>query len=333
MSGQRDRRAGTEHTSDPTGPCPCRRCPRLRAAGTDLEQLLTAQGFAGSVLDGPVDTVLTALPLLDQVVGVTAAGPVITNDVGTHLAPVGVGGPLRTPSTGISLRVDPVRLGSVVSTEPIGRTPPTLRFFDRDGAAVHAVYLTEHSDRLVFESLALIGPGAGGIGPAGLDGVPLGEGAASCVDVPRDQIAMFDHILSDGGRSRGKALAAGGAVARLESRQVIAALSHAALMTMPVTTVTTAPGCLQMRHDLLDGVREHSGTMVLASAGARTMIDFDDVAACWLTRADGVLGPTHAVELYDRHDRCCFVATVTGAVSESTWQGWEHLMADVGEYD
>ncbi|WP_440712256.1 heme transporter [Gordonia sp. FQ] len=310
--------------------CPCRRCPRARGRGTDLEQVLDAPGSASTLLDGPVDIVLSALPLLDEVVGVTAAGPVLTSATGAHAAPIGAGGPLLAPAGTIALRVRPAALGPMVITEPVDRTPPTLRFFDRDGTIAHAVYLTRGSDRLVFESLSLVGPSVGG---GGLAGVHLGEGPSTPGD-SGDQLAMLDDVLADRGCRRGAALASGtqaGAV-RVASSQLVAALTHAARLSMPITTCAVAPGILAIHHDRLDGVREHAGVMVMASGGTSTMIDFNDIEHCWLTRADGSRGRTSAVELYDRHGRCCFLASVTGPITESTWAGWEQLIDDLRDH-
>ncbi|MFZ2242252.1 MAG: heme transporter, partial [Gordonia amarae] len=134
-------------------------CPgRARQATSDLDALLATPGFAGSVLDTPVCELAANLSLLDRVVGVTVAGPVIMNDVGVHSVPGEMGGPLRSDDAHISLRINPARLGKALVTEPAAHVPPTLRIFDADGNTAHATYLTEHSDRLAFEALSLVAP-------------------------------------------------------------------------------------------------------------------------------------------------------------------------------
>ena len=148
----------TERDPNPTAGddrCPCRRCPRNRRGVSDLEAFLRAPGFSGSVVDGPIDTVIAALPQLAHVVGVTAAGPVITNDVGTHHPPETIGGPLRSVGDGLVLRINPAALGTVLVTDPSASAPPTVRVFDTEGNSVHVTYLIEGSDRLAFESLSL----------------------------------------------------------------------------------------------------------------------------------------------------------------------------------
>ena len=294
----------------------CRICPR-----NDLDRLRAAPGFSGTVLQAPVADVLGALPLLGEVVGVAAAGPVLSNVVGAHRDPVHRRGPLCDPGGRIELRVHPELLGSVVVTEPDAGAPPTLRFFDTDGLAVYAVYLLENSDRLAFEALSLIG--AGGSGMHTVYDYPGAVGA------PDDQSGVFDEILADGGRTRSEALAGRSGTVRVDRAAVVSTLTHAALTSMPVTTATAATGCLQIRHDHLDGVRDHEGTLLLASGPARTVIDFDRITDCWLTRSNGACGPTGALELYDDAGACRFVATITGAVDAMTWDAWEQLLAGI----
>ncbi|MFW0784226.1 heme transporter [Gordonia sp. CPCC 206044] len=303
------------------------RCPRAQTT-SDLDALLATPGFAGTLLGADVTSVSRHLPALDHVVGVTVAGPVLMNDVGTHDAPTGIGGPIRCRPSRISLRLNPARLGAAVVTDPAAHVPPTLRLFDADGNTAHATYLTESSDRLAFEALSLTGGYSGAVDRGGRDDAHR----ATDLDIPPvDQIAQFDSILDDGGTQRLSSLPGYSAIGatRVESRRVIAAIEHAALLGMPMTLATTAAGCVQMRHDRLDGAREHRGSMVVASGSCRTMINFDLVAACWVTWSDGVWGATGSIELYDRHGHCSLVATQTGSVSAETIDAWNQLAHDV----
>ncbi|WP_262365812.1 heme transporter [Gordonia sp. OPL2] len=311
-------------------------CPRANGTTNDLDTLLATPGFSGTVLGSDVAAVAQHLPLLDQVVGVTVAGPVLMNDVGTHESPVGIGGPIRCRPSRISLRINPARLGAALVTDPAAHVPPTLRLFDSDGNTAHATYLTESSDRLAFESLSL---NAGGFdapdhevgGRVDRADPPHETGCVAEPGAATDQIGQFDSILEDGGRQRLSSLPGmiDQGFARVESRRVIAAVEHAALLGLPMTMTTAAPGCLQMRHDRLDGAREHRGSMVIASGSCRAMINFNLVTECWVTWSDGVWGRTGSIELYDRHAQCSLVATQTGSVSPETFDAWNQLMADV----
>ena len=327
----------TERNPNPTAGddrCPCRRCPRNRRGVSDLEAFLRAPGFSGSVVDGPIDTVMAALPQLANVVGVTAAGPVITNDVGTHHPPETIDGPLRSVGDGLVLRINPAALGTVLVTDPSASAPPTVRVFDTEGNSVHVTYLIEGSDRLAFESLSLSRSADVDI----LDDLALQRQQAQPTAAPEptpefadDQIGLIDSILVDGGVARGAALAATArsGFSRVSARRVIDALSYASTIALPMTTATAAPGCLQIHHDALTGAREHHGSMVIASDAARTMINFNSVAQCWVTTVDGAWGPTSAIEVYDRHGRCSFVASQTGPVNRWIYDAWEQLIADL----
>ncbi|QHN19812.1 heme transporter [Gordonia amarae] len=305
-----------------------------------MDALLATPGFAGSVLDTPVCELAANLSLLDRVVGVTVAGPVIMNDVGVHSTPGEMGGPLRSDDAHISLRINPARLGKALVTEPAAHVPPTLRIFDADGNTAHATYLTEHSDRLAFEALSLVAPQAGTDAAPSDAGPPevRATGSAPSSAPDDDQIALFDALLDDGGAGRLTRLAGPdaavsspslGSAVRVDVERVIPALEHAALLGMPVTLCAVAAGCLQMRHAALDGCREHNGTMVIASGTARVMINFNLVEHCWITWTQGACGRTGAIELYDRHGRCSLVATQTGPVATIASEAWDQLISDL----
>ncbi|MFT3899626.1 MAG: heme transporter [Gordonia sp. (in: high G+C Gram-positive bacteria)] len=328
--------------TDDTTRCGCAnpRCPGAGAGGaiSDLDRLLAAPDFTSTFVTRPVDAVLGDLPTLDQVVGVTAAGPVIANDLGVHHPPSRAGDPLRIPSAGISLRVNPELLGTVLVTDPTPQVPPTLRFFDRAGNAAHVTYLVDGSDRLAFESIGLTLSGDVELHEDAADDRPAAAPPESAEDpLEVDQLGLLDAVLADSGRGRLAALVGQAAHVgerragfhRVPPRSVIDALTHAASLTMPLTTCISSSGILQLRHDRLHAVKEHHGSMVLASQAARTMINFTAVAQCWVTRAEGAWGPTGAIELYDRRGRCCFVATQTGPVDESTRDGWAALISDL----
>ncbi|MGV9824587.1 heme transporter [Gordonia sp. NPDC003429] len=313
-----------------TAPCArereCR-CARARKQ-SDLHALLADPGFRGTVIGDDVVGVGAHLPLLDQVVGVTVAGPVIVNDVGVYAAPVVTGGPIRCRPSQITLRIEPSRLGTMLVTEPEAHTPGTLRMFDREGNTAHATYLTEGSDRLGFEAITL---SAGAFGDSGRT-VPAPAPTLCCTsDALEDQVTQLDDVLTDGGVRR---LASMPAYAehgyrRVETRRVVAALEHAALHALELTVVAAAPGCLQMHHDRLDAAREHRGQMILASGSSRAMINFGLVAQCWVTWSQGVWGPTASIELYDRHARCSMLITQTGPVEPAMFWAWDQLLRDV----
>ncbi len=324
------------------GACRCRRA----AHASDLDALLTDPQFSGHLLRGNASAVGPHLPLLDQIVGVTVAGPVILNDVGVHETPTVMGGPIRCRPGRVSLRLHPDHLGAALVSEPAAQAPPMLRLFDTDGNTAHATYLTETSDRLAFEAIGLSvdrfsseadgaaeADGASEVGGADVSDVDNADEAPRVIvcsdDALDDQVTQLDSILADGGVSRLASMPAREGFARIDSRQAIAALEHAALHTVELTMAAAAPGCVQLHHDQLDGAREQEGQMLLASGRARAMINFNLVTECWVTWTQGVWGPTGSIEIYDRHARCGMVITQTGAVPPAMFDAWDHLMTEL----
>lgn len=308
------------------GACRCSRATHT----SDLDALLADPQFSGHLLRGNVAALGGHLPLLDQIVGVTVAGPVILNDVGVHETPTAMGGPIRCRPGRVSLRLHPDHLGAALVTEPAAQAPPMLRLFDTDGNTAHATYLTETSDRLAFEAIGLSADTFSSDNSPDVDIANDAPEVAVCSDdALDDQVTQLDSILADGGVSRLATMPAREGFARIGSRQAIAALQHAALHNVELTMAAAAPGCVQLHHDQLDGAREHEGQMLLASGRARAMINFNLVTECWVTWTQGVWGPTGSIEIYDRHARCGMVITQTGAVPPAMFDAWDHLMAEL----
>ena len=308
------------------GACRCNRA----AHASELDALLADPQFSGHLLRGNASAIGPHLPLLDQIVGVTVAGPVILNDVGVHETPTVMGGPIRCRPGRVSLRLHPDHLGAALVSEPAAQAPPMLRLFDTDGNTAHATYLTEASDRLAFEAIGLSTDTFSSDGPPDVDMANEAPEVVVCSDDSLDdQVAQPDSILVDGGVSRLASMPAREGFARIESRQAVAALEHAALHGVELTMAATAPGCVQLHHDQLDGAREHEGQMLLASGRGRAMINFNLVTECWVTWSQGVWGPTGSIEIYDRHARCGMVITQTGAVPPAMFDAWDHLMAEL----
>ena len=233
---------------------------------SDLETLLAEPDFAGNVVTGSIRHVGTRLPLLDEVAGVTVAGPVMINDVERYDPPVEMGGPIRCRPNRIALRINPERLDSVVVSDPSTHGPGMMRMFDTSGRTTHVTYLTSRSDQQQFRVLRSMSPSP--LSP------PEGQADSTAGHLPHtlaewadaDQITQFDSILADGGLQRHAALGGLGdrGCTRVESRRVIAAMSQLAVTGVPATLAVAGSGCLQMRQAQIDGAREHRGSMVVA---------------------------------------------------------------------
>src|SRR3972149_1280401 len=122
----------------PRGECRCAALARM----SDLDALLARPGFRGGLIDTAPDVVGKMLPLLDDTVAITVAGPVAVNDSGKSSVPTVPGDPLVCAPGLVSLRLNVASLGSVVTTEAEQHIPPTLRMFDIHGSSSHTTYLT-----------------------------------------------------------------------------------------------------------------------------------------------------------------------------------------------
>jgi putative hemin transport protein len=295
---------------------------------SDLETLLAEPDFSGNLMTGSVRHIGTRLPLLDEVAGVTVAGPVMINDVASYDPPVESGGPIRCRPGRISLRIDPHRLDSVVVSDPSSHGPGMMRMFDTSGRATHITYVTNRSDHQEFGILRSMSPSPMQA-TTGVSGNDLPRTAAGWAEA--DQVTLFDSILDDGGMHRNSALRALGdhGCIRVDTRRVIAAMSQLAITGLPATVAVAGGGCIQMRQAQIDGAREHRGSMVIASDACRMLVDFNLITECWVTRTHGVWGHTSSIELYDRRAHCVLVLTQTGTVARSAHTEWEYMMESV----
>lgn len=178
---------------------------------SDLDALLARPGFRGGLIDTAPDVVGEMLPLLDDTVAITVAGPVAVNDSGKYSVPTVPGDPLVCTPGLVSLRLNVASLGSVVTTEAEQHIPPTLRIFDIHGSSSHTTYLTPASDRLAFEAMRTAPSTARETSP------PIQTSNTPAFWAEADQLTQLDFILADGGSERRSGLVALGASVTGES--------------------------------------------------------------------------------------------------------------------
>ncbi|WP_092805179.1 hypothetical protein [Rhodococcus globerulus] len=292
---------------------------------SDLDALLARPGFRGGLIDTTPEVVGKMLPLLDDAVAITVAGPVAVNDSGKYAVPTVPGDPLVCTPGLVSLRLKPSALGSVVTTDAEQHLPPTLRMFDTHGSSSHTTYLTPTSDRLAFEAIRTAPETARETRAL----VPVSNTPAFWAEA--DQLMQLDFILEDGGTERRNGLVALGAFGyrRIDPQLMAAAMEHLSHHQLPVTTVVAGNGCLQIHRGDLDAAAMFGGTLTLASDTCRTMIDLNGVSECWLTRTYGVHGLTTSIEVYDFRRKCVVVFTQTGPTESAVMDVWEDVMSSI----
>ena len=303
------------------GECRCAALARL----SDLDVLLARPGFRGGLIGTAPAVVGEMLPLLDDVVAITVAGPVAVNDSGKYEVPTAPGDPLICSPGRISLRLNTSALGSVVTTDAEQHLPPTLRMFDTHGSSSHTTYLTPTSDRLAFEAMRTAPDIVRETSPL----TPMSNTPAFWAEA--DQLTQLDFILADGGSERRRGLVALGALGyrRIDPHLMAAGMEHLSYHQLPVTTVVAGNGCLQIHRGDLDAAVMFGGTLTLASDTCRTMIDLNGVSECWLTRTHGVHGLTSSIEVYDFRRKCVAVFTQTGPTESAVMDVWEDVMNSI----
>ena len=303
------------------GECRCAAVERM----SDLDALLARPGFRGGLIGTAPAVVGEMLPLLDDVVAITVAGPVAVNDSGKYEVPTAPGDPLICSPGRISLRLNTSALGSVVTTDAEQHLPPTLRMFDTHGSSSHTTYLTPTSDHLAFEAMRTAPDIVRETSPL----TPMSNTPAFWAEA--DQLTQLDFILADGGSERRRGLVALGALGyrRIDPHLMAAGMEHLSYHQLPVTTVVAGNGCLQIHRGDLDAAVMFGGTLTLASDTCRTMIDLNGVSECWLTRTHGVHGLTSSIEVYDFRRKCVAVFTQTGPTESAVMDVWEDVMNSI----
>jgi putative heme degradation protein len=291
---------------------------------TELEALL-ARGEGSARLDLDLDTVAAHLPLLDDVVAMTANGGALLSELAPYAPPTYTGEAFGPACGTVALRLHRAAVRGFVTTEADdeAREPVGLWMFGPDDTALHRSYLVAPGSELVLGVLRLARrrPAAP---------VTVAEPVADWPTV--DQLALLDSVLVDEGIALHRALHRDCLLGRrIDPRWVADLLTVLCHHGVPVTLAVPNLGCLQTHTGRLDHVEPRDGVFGVVAGAAQFAYSPADVAQAWMVATHGVCGPTPTLALFARGGRCLALVTQLGLHPTDAVEAWREMTGSLPE--
>ncbi|WP_193369041.1 hemin-degrading factor [Pelagibius marinus] len=298
--------------------------PGLRARdaaarlGVSEGELLAARcGEGVRRLDGPWPDLLKELPGLGTVMVLTRNESAVHEKTG-RFDKVSAFKDMGLVLNGeIDLRVffNHWHFGFAVTEEAHGKARHSLQFFDRDGMAVHKVYLREDDKAAAYE--ALVTKHLHGEQSPGIEVAPAAPAPADRADHLIDRAALrerwealqdvhdFREMLIDLGAGRLQAfrLAGGDKAYRVAPGSFRQALEQAAAAALPIMIFVGSPGVVQIHSGPVKTLKQVGPWFNVLDPGFNLHLREDGVAEAWVVRKPTRDGIVTSLEIYDGEGR------------------------------
>jgi putative hemin transport protein len=199
--------------------------------------------------------------------------------------------------------------GFAVREETRSGTRDSLQFFDREGTAVHKVYLTEESHPIAYR--ALVGAHAAADQTPGLRVAPVPvsplrtarERVEPAVDATaRQDIHDFHAMLHRFAVRRAQALREGGEdlAWQIELDQLPALMDAVCDASLAIGVAVASPGVLQAHTGPIRRLVQTGAWLDVLDPDFNLHLRREAVGEAWAVRRPSRDGDVHALELYDR---------------------------------
>ncbi len=296
---------------------------RAREAAAQLG-VSEAELVAARVGDGVIrltpdfGEVLKAMPEVGQVMALTR------NDHCVHEKHGAFGNVSIGPGHGMVLNHDidlrlfmsHWRFGFAVTEEVASGVRSSLQFFDIDGAAVHKIYVTNHSDRAAYDDIVARYGDPQQSGEISITPLP-----AKRAELPDSEIDIanfrahwqslqdthdFFGLLQEFGVSRTQAMRLGGPefvtpVAAGALRQVMEAAST---RDIPIMCFVGSAGCIQIHTGPIKALKVMGPWFNILDPGFNLHLREDAIAAAYVVRKPTRDGDVTSLELFDASGHC-----------------------------
>jgi putative hemin transport protein len=208
--------------------------------------------------------------------------------------------------------------GFCVTEEVTSGVRTSLQFFDRDGTAVHKIYLTNKTDREKFDALLLAFSAPEQT--LDIDIVPPAPRLPDRPDAAIDTAGFLTHwntlqdthdffgLLNTFGVSRHQAmrLADGSFTRRIEPASLRHMLEAASSSETPIMCFVGNRGCIQIHTGPVKTLKTVGPWFNILDPGFNLHLREDAIAEAWVVRKPTRDGDVTSLELYDE-DGFCFV--------------------------
>lgn len=280
---------------------------------TELELLETDLGGGVTRLRSDVSDLLEELQSLGEVMALTRNEACVIETDGAFDGVQVFEHAAQVVAPGIDLRIFPSRWVHAYAVEQDGKGGPrrSVQVFDRDGTAMHKVYLREHSDLDAYRQLVGRLRHEGQARRVRPDPEPEPEAEQPDVEVDRDGLLAAWGALTDThdffrilrryrvGRTQALRLAEGRFSRPVATASGRHALEAAALDGVPVMVFVGNRGTIQIHTGPVERTFEHERWFNVMDPGFNLHLDQDLVAHAWVVEKPTDRGPATSLELYD----------------------------------
>nr|MBX2804574.1 hemin-degrading factor [Hyphomicrobiales bacterium] len=206
--------------------------------------------------------------------------------------------------------------GFCVQEEAKSGVRTSLQFFDRDGTAVHKVYVTNKTDRAKFD--ALLEKYTAPDQTTNIDIVPPAPRLSDRPDTDIDTAGFLTHwdtlqdthdffgLLNTFGVSRQQAmrLAEGAFTRRIAPATLRTMLEAASTSGTPIMCFVGNAGCIQIHTGTVKKLKEVGPWFNILDPGFNLHLREDAIAEAWAVRKPTRDGDVNSIEIYDSEGFC-----------------------------
>jgi putative hemin transport protein len=318
---------------------------RIRDAATQLgvseaELLATRCGRGVIRLEGNWGDVLKKLPTLGEVMCLTRNEAAVHERYGTFKDPISFFhgmGQVVGPDIDLRLFMSHWELGFAVTDEAEEGPRRSLHFFDKDGTAVHKVYLTAQSDVAVYEEIVKAFRSTNQSDSQVV--VPVEKAAAEKPDAEIDVEGFrrgwlattdtheFFGLLNKFGVGRHQALrlAPTGMAHPVDLTATQKILENASADKVPIMIFVGSPGCIQIHTGPVDKIKRFGGNWLnVLDEKFNFHLNETLVKTAWVVKKATKDGQVTSLELFDAAGEnvvLFFGKRKPGEAEDPAWRG------------
>lgn len=280
---------------------------------SEAELVAAGMGHGTTRLTGPWSEVLTAVESLGEVMALTRNEGVVHEKVGRYAnMEFGAhGGIVLNHDIDLRLFLAHWHFGFAATEDTRSGERRSLQFFNRDGTAVHKIYLREESDHAAYD--ALVARFCHDDQESLIETSPLPVPAAPVPDdaIDRDGFLAAWASLKDthdffpllkkhkAGRLQALRMAEGRFAERAPIDAATRVLESAAQSGVPIMVFAGSRGCIQIHTGPVSRIEPRGPWINVLDPGFNLHMRADLVAEAWVVRKPTVDGDVTSVEIYN----------------------------------
>jgi len=298
--------------------------PKMRARDvaaklgiSEGELVCAGLGRSATRLKGPWSEVITSLGDLGEVMALTRNDAVVHEKVGEYanIEFSAHGGIVLNHDIDLRLFLSHWHFGFAVTEETRSGLRRSLQFFNRDGGAVHKVYLRENSNSAAYDMLVDAFRHDDQENLIETSPVPAPAADRADAEIDQDTLLVDWAALKDThdffpllrkhkvGRKQALRLAEGRFAQRAPVEAATRVLEAASASGAPIMVFVGSKGCIQIHTGPVSRIEPMGPWINVLDEGFNLHLRTDLVADAWVVRKPTEDGDVTSVEIYDSNDQ------------------------------